>query len=693
MMNDNYKRTKRQRDFYVHRVIRNSEQLKMNEKKSGSLSTQISTGNKKPGESFITSSDTKSLNFVRRGKVYNEKIKEMNVFHQENNIAKLVLDAEPAKPENIEETEVDSIQLAKEPEKELVINPIKSATTNDDYFDLFNYVSKQASQTIDDLPIDVFQGSQEAKQIIINEQPIVNLPELNRIDLEDVPKTPANNGSINLTKKENSSLAQAVKVPKYIPPHISLLGVDSNSQVKDTTTAERLKKQIDDTFEEYGIKAHVHSYIIGSTVILYYIKTDRGYNVEKVASCESDLIMNLQVTSVRIQTPIPGKPFAGIEIPIPFEKRSKVYLKSILKSNEFREFQGVLPIALAKDSTGEEQIVDIVEMPHSLIAGTTKSGKSVCINTILLSLLYRFSPKELRLVLMDPKRVELSQYRDIPHLIMPVVTEEERFPAAITWVYEEMERRFNVFEKLQVTNIADLHAYQEENKLQKIPYIVVIIDEFADWIIGASDEVQMLIQKIAQKARAAGIHIILAAQRPSRDVIKGTIKANFDTRIAFKVSSFDDSKIILGGSGAEKLEGYGDMLLKYAGRTEKRMQGAFVESKNIVNVLNFIRSNNKPNYCITNEELDQMLVSKNESIVSSSTGRSDERFNEVAYYVVRNQNASINSLTQTFGMGFNRVREIVQALSEMGIISSYVKGKAPTVLVDELELNKILEND
>ena len=355
----------------------------------------------------------------------------------------------------------------------------------------------------------------------------------------------------------------------------------------------------------------------------------------------------------------------------------------------------MLQTTLSLDNYGSAMICDIAEMPHCLVAGTTKSGKSVCLNTFIISLLYHFSPRDLRLVLMDPKRIELTMYEEIPHLAMPVITDKEYFPSALGWVYEEMERRYKMFEYYGEKDFKEFNERLLKEKKQKLPYIVMIIDEFGDWFTGASEEVEDMTQKIAAKARAAGIHVILATQRPSKDVIKGSIKANFDTRLAFKVSSFEDSKVILGSSGAEKLEGYGDMLIKYAGRIEKRLQGAFVGNDEIKTVISYLKENNKCDYIVTKEEIMQSTTTR-QMAQNIGTGRTsgvdDERFEEVAYYVVRNKNASNNALLREFGMGFNRVNDILIALEKLGVLGPTIKGKQREVLVDEYQLEDILKN-
>ena len=294
---------------------------------------------------------------------------------------------------------------------------------------------------------------------------------------------------------------------------------------------------------------------------------------------------------------------------------------------------------------------------------------------------------------MDPKRLEFGPYEGIPHLAMPVITDKEDFPGALSWVYEEMENRYKIFEMYGVRDFDKLNKKLVENKKAKLPYLIMIVDEFGDWFSGAGPDIEEKIQKIAAKARAAGIHVVLAAQRPSKDVIKGTIKANFDTRLAFKVSSFEDSKIILGNGGAEKLEGYGDVLIKYAGKIEKRLQGAYVDSEDIFKIINYLKENNKVDYIVTKEELAQSSTSRQlGSNIGRSDGLDDEKFEEVAYYIVRNQNSSANAIAQDFNMGYNRANNILVALEKLGVVSSVVKGKQRDVLVNEIELEMILND-
>lgn len=492
-----------------------------------------------------------------------------------------------------------------------------------------------------------------------------------------------------------SSYPKTRKKTKYIAPSLDLLTKSDEKNSENYAEAEMQKEIINNTFKEAGIRAEVEKYVFGPTVTQFLISIEKGANIKDIRKVESNLLMYLQCETIRIQTPIPGKPYGGIEVPKKPENRRTVFLGDMLASKDFKNLDYIVPVAVGQDNYGIYHYIDLVEMPHGLIAGTTKSGKSVCLNAFLLSLIYRFTPDQLRIVLIDPKRIELGVYEGIPHLAMPVIVDQEDFQSALGWVYDEMERRYKEFEIYDEHNIVDYNNIRKENKESEMPHIIVIMDEFSDWFSDANAEIELYMQKLAAKARAAGINIILATQRPSKDVIKGTIKANFDTRIAFRVSSFEDAKVILGYGGAEKLEGRGDMLIRYAGHAEQRLQGAFVPNSDIKKVTRFLKENNVCDYIVTKEEIHQSTVSRQTSsgIGGVSSGRDDERFEEVAYYVIRNNNASANQLTQIFNMGFNRINAILLALENMRVLSPGVKGKQREVLVDEFEFTDMLEND
>lgn len=582
-----------------------------------------------------------------------------------------------------------------------------TSTFNQDLnYDYPHYSEEINNHTIDDIPEDVFNYDYDDTQ-----KPSVK-PSTNNIRQEVLEKRMPRVSNVNSMNERNSKNIETINnstsvektIPqvnigprpgKYIPPKIEFLEHSENNKSNDIAEAERQKAIINQTLKEANIKASVAEYIFGPTVTQFLIKVEPGVNVKSIATAESNLTMYLEAESIRLQTPIPGKPFAGIEVPKKKEYRKIVHLGNLINNPQFKKSHMALPIAVGQDNYGTYMYIDIAEMPHCLIAGTTKSGKSVALNTFLLSLIYKFSPRDVRFVLIDPKRIELGVYEGIPHLAMPVIIDQEDFTPALTWLFEEMERRYSVFEVYGERNIVDLNQRLVEERKPKLPYIIMIMDEFSDWISSAGQEAENMLQRIAQKARAAGIHIVLAAQRPSKDVIKGSIKANFDTRLAFKVSSFDDAKVILGSGGAEKLEGYGDMLIRYAGHPEKRLQGAFVANSDVKQIVKYLKDNNQVEYIVTKEELRQSAASRNVNNANSTArnfGVNDPIFEEVAYFVVRNQNASANSLQRQFGTGFNRMNDIFLGLEELGIVSKTAKGKQREVLVSEFDLEKILEN-
>lgn len=672
------KEPEKKREFYVFRVTRQEEELPQEEKKEEKFIISPHYGkqpDKTENERMGYHRDPSTYNFIRPNKGLN---KEYYDRYRQELMGK-------TNSENI-----------KEEYQEEIVPEIKEEIPETRGF----YVEEDQNATIEDLPMEFFNDYEETphddyeeiphkdyESPIIKKEPVVSMPR---------PRISTNPNLEKVEEKRTPTVEiKAPKVSKYIPPKLEFLTVTSGSGQDDKNEAEHQKEVINQTLKDFNIKAEVVDYVFGPTVTQFMVNVAPGVNVNVINNCASNLAMCLEAERIRIQTPIPGKRYAGIEVPKSEKYRNIVHLGDILKSKEFKDTKCKIPVVVGKDNYGIPMICDIAEMPHCLVAGTTKSGKSVCLNTFILSLLYHFSPRDLRFVLMDPKRIELTPYEEIPHLAMPVISDKEDFPSALGWVYEEMERRYKTFEAYGERDFKEFNKRLMEEKKQKLPYIVMIIDEFGDWFAGASIEVEDMIQKIAAKARAAGIHVILATQRPSKDVIKGSIKANFDTRIAFKVSSFEDSKVILGNGGAEKLEGYGDMLIKYAGRIEKRLQGAFVDNNDLKKVINFLKENNKCDYIVTKEEIKQSTTSRQmaQNIgVSKTSGLDDERFEEVAYYVVRNKNASNNALLREFGMGFNRVNDILMALEKLGVLGPAIKGKQRDVLVDEYELESILKD-
>ena len=634
------------REFYIYRVIRDGKMYDDNETERKTI-----TKNQKETDSSSKSIHKKTISYAE------------SVGYRED--PKRYDNLRPKKSEDKPELKENQIVDFVEPPREdktigyydagVIFENEDNIEENDNkiednFDDIALQVDEIYQENFDDNNEEMQYDSHMYDDVVEEEQTYknVNKPQFYK---EEEKKT--TNQFINNKKTANETVNSKVVVTsrrktKYIAPSIDLLTKSDAKNADNIEEAENQKEIINNTFREAGIRARVERFIFGPTVTQFLITIEKGANVKDVRKVESNLLMYLQCESIRIQTPIPGKPFAGIEVPKKYENRRTVFLGDMIASKEFKNLDYEVPVAVGQDNYGIYHYIDLVEMPHGLIAGTTKSGKSVCLNTFLLSLIYRFTPNELRLVLIDPKRIELGIYEGIPHLAMPVIVDQEDFQSALGWVYDEMERRYKEFELYDEHNIVDYNNIRKENKESTMPHIIVMMDEFSDWFSDANSEIELYMQKLAAKARAAGINIILATQRPSKDVIKGTIKANFDTRIAFRVSSFEDAKVILGYGGAEKLEGKGDMLIRYAGRSEQRLQGAFVPNIDIKKVTRFLKDNNTCEYLVTKEEIHQSTISRQTSggTTMKAMGRNDERFEEIAFYVVRNKNASINQLTQ-----------------------------------------------
>ncbi len=442
---------------------------------------------------------------------------------------------------------------------------------------------------------------------------------------------------------------------------------------------------INATLAQFGIEGEVKSSKKGPTVTRYEIALEPGVNVKRVLSISDNLMMSLASKSLRIEAPIPGKPYVGLEVPN--KTPEIVAFGNVIDDPKFlNDKEHPLKVALGVDIDGENIYADIQAMPHGLIAGATNSGKSVCVNTILISLLLKNSPEDLRLILIDPKMVELTPYNDLPHLVTPVITDVKMAAQALNWAVEEMEGRYQKFAN---SRSRDIKSYNDNIKRglvedDKMPYIVIVIDELADLMMVAAHDVEDSIQRITQKARAAGIHLLVATQRPTTDVVKGTIKSNIPVRIAFKVASFVDSTTILDGAGAETLLGKGDMLFKKSERPH-RLQGAYIPDNEIYKATDFIRERYKANYIFEHDALKKLAELKDIA--------SDDLFEDVAIFVVETQNASINSIQKQFEVGFNRAQKIVEMLEYYNIVSGAQGTKAREVLVNLGQLDQILGKD
>lgn len=474
--------------------------------------------------------------------------------------------------------------------------------------------------------------------------------------------------------------AMMVEDENYEYPPIEILSMGSKKTLKGgakalTDTAAKLQK----TLHSFGVAAKVENVSVGPVITRYELKPAEGVRVSKIANLADDIALNLAAETIRIEAPIPGKQAVGIEVPN--KEKDSVFLREVIESEEFRHNKSKLSVALGKDVAGNTVIADIAKMPHVLVAGSTGSGKSVCINTIISSVIYNAKPSEVKLVMVDPKVVELSVYNGIPHLLIPVVTDPKKAAGALAWAVQEMDNRYNEFAK---KGVRDLKGYNEviskDNNGVILPQIVIIIDELADLMMVAAKDVEDAICRLAQKARAAGMHLVIATQRPSVDVITGLIKANVPSRIAFAVSSQVDSRTIIDGVGAEKLLGKGDMLFYPAGATKPtRVQGAFVSDKEVEKIVDFIKSNGEAKY---SEDILESIEKSNktdkELAEQAEDSDTDPLLMEAIDIVVETGQASTSFIQRRFKVGYARAGRIIDQIEERGIISRLSRKQTKT---------------
>ena len=469
---------------------------------------------------------------------------------------------------------------------------------------------------------------------------------------------------------------------------------DPNAQDELKANAQKLV----DTLESFGVRTRVLDISRGPSVTRYEVQPMAGVKISRITSLADDIALNLAVADVRMEAPIPGKPAVGIEVPN--HKKTPVYIRSVFESQSFLRMTSPLGIALGKDIAGVAQVADLCKMPHLLIAGSTGSGKSVCVNSIIMSLLFRSSPEDVKLILIDPKVVELAEYNGIPHLLMPVITEPKKAAGALSSAVQEMERRYHLFAE---NNVRDIKSFNKlaatDPTLEKMPYIAIIIDELADLMMVVGKDVEDSICRIAQKARAAGMHLIVATQRPSVDVITGLIKANIPSRIAFAVSSQVDSRTILDGAGAEKLLGMGDMLFMPVGAPKPiRIQGTFVRDEEISRVLDFIKKSATVQYdeaMIEAMEKHAIMDGKkgSSSADADEDSGSDPMLKQAVEVVIDAGQASTSLLQRRCKLGYARAARIMDEMEQKGIIGPYEGAKPRAVLISrqqwlEMQMNQ-----
>lgn len=469
-------------------------------------------------------------------------------------------------------------------------------------------------------------------------------------------------------------------VSRYVKPKLEMLTLVEIDRTIDKKSIKDSIAILEDTFTSFGISVKVNQVSCGPAVTRYELTPAPGVKVSKIISLSDDLQMNLAAPGIRIEAPIPGKAAIGIEVPS--SKVSSVGLRNILGTGAFKKLNSPLAFALGEDIGGNSVVAKLSDMPHLLIAGSTGSGKSVCLNSIIMSMLYNASPEELKLVFIDPKMVELTVYNGIPHLMAPVVTDPKKASVVLRWMTTEMEKRYKLFAD---KGVRDIHRYNQA--APALPFIVIVIDELADLMMVAPIEVEDSICRLAQMARAAGIHLIVATQRPSVDVVTGIIKANIPSRIAFAVSSQTDSRTILDIGGAEKLLGKGDMLFGPVGAVKPyRVQGAFVSDRDIENTVNFIKGQ------LLDDADGDKLSEIEDTLDNMDTDYGDVLFWDAVHVVVENQKASVSYLQRKLRVGYARAARLMDLMVERGIVTEADHNKRREILIDAAQLEKLYAN-
>lgn len=512
-----------------------------------------------------------------------------------------------------------------------------------------------------------------------------SMPELEV--LKELQKAkPTQKTEVSSAKENNLESTQPIgiqtesKYENYKKPSIELLNkIDSKTDDKSKKKVLKNASLLEKTLSDFGVEAKVNQVTVGPTITRYEIQPSPGVKVSKIVNLTDDIALSLAAKSIRIEAPIPGKSAIGIEVPN--EEAQMVTLREVLESEEFNKFKSPLAMGLGKDIAGKPIIADIGKMPHLLIAGSTGSGKSVCVNTLINSILYKADPDEVKFLLIDPKVVELANYNGIPHLLIPVVTDPKKAANALNWAVTEMNRRYKLFAE---ASVKDITSYNEKSE-EKLPKIVIIIDELADLMMVSASDVEDYICRLAQMARAAGMHLIVATQRPSVDVITGVIKANIPSRIAFAVSSQTDSRTILDMGGAEKLLGKGDMLFYPLGAAKPvRLQGAFISESESERVIEYVKSQ-------VNEEVkyEECIVDSITKISKDQASDIDELLSDAIEFVVESGQASASMLQRKFKIGFNRAARLIDAMEERSIVGQSEGSRPRKVLVSKQDLENL----
>ncbi|MGH0942068.1 DNA translocase FtsK, partial [Bacillus mycoides] len=575
-------------------------------------------------------------------------------------------------------------QVEEKPVQQVVVDPQVEESPVQQVVVEAQVEEKPMQQVVVEAQVEEKPMQQVVVEAQVEEKPMQQVVVAGQVQ-ESISSTEVQEKAYVVNQKENDMRNVLQAPPKYELPPLTLLSIPQQAALDNTEWLEEQEELLNTTFNNFHVGAHVINVSQGPAVTRFEVQPDPGVKVNKITNLSDDIKLSLAAKDIRIEAPIPGKSAIGIEVP---NKESKpVFLREILRSPVFTKSESPLTVALGLDISGDPIVTDIRKMPHGLIAGATGSGKSVCINAILTSILYKAKPHEVKLILIDPKMVELAPYNSVPHLVAPVITDVKAATAALKWAVEEMERRYELFAHAGARDLTRYNTIVSGREIpgETLPYIVIVIDELADLMMVAPGDVEEAICRIAQKARACGIHLLVATQRPSVDVITGLIKSNIPTRIAFTVSSQVDSRTIIDIGGAEKLLGRGDMLFLGNGTSKPvRVQGVYVSDDEIERTVNHVKKQMKPNYLFKQED----LLAKSEQSESE-----DELFFDACQFVVEQGGASTSSVQRKFRIGYNRAARLIEEMESQGIISEGRGTKPRDVLISEDEFAAMQETN
>ncbi|PJN63377.1 DNA translocase SftA [Bacillus mycoides] len=575
-------------------------------------------------------------------------------------------------------------QVEEKPVQQVVVDPQVEESPVQQVVVEAQVEEKPMQQVVVEAQVEEKPMQQVVVEPQVEEKPMQQVAVAGQVQ-ESISSTEVQEKAYVVNQKENDMRNVLQAPPKYELPPLTLLSIPQQAALDNTEWLEEQEELLNTTFNNFHVGAHVINVSQGPAVTRFEVQPDPGVKVNKITNLSDDIKLSLAAKDIRIEAPIPGKSAIGIEVP---NKESKpVFLREILRSPVFTKSESPLTVALGLDISGDPIVTDIRKMPHGLIAGATGSGKSVCINAILTSILYKAKPHEVKLILIDPKMVELAPYNSVPHLVAPVITDVKAATAALKWAVEEMERRYELFAHAGARDLTRYNTIVSGREIpgETLPYIVIVIDELADLMMVAPGDVEEAICRIAQKARACGIHLLVATQRPSVDVITGLIKSNIPTRIAFTVSSQVDSRTIIDIGGAEKLLGRGDMLFLGNGTSKPvRVQGVYVSDDEIERTVDHVKKQMKPNYLFKQED----LLAKSEQSESE-----DELFFDACQFVVEQGGASTSSVQRKFRIGYNRAARLIEEMESQGIISEGRGTKPRDVLISEDEFAAMQETN